>query len=110
MILLDKHNGTVLAEYSADEIMITETDWITESEFNRKRPVKVVFSTPDLNVTVNAESVIDFKYPHLINMGFVNFMAFQPDDAAIQYNGSIEAGSAFYEYFVSDMGAITSPA
>ena len=110
MALLDKHNGTVLADYSADEILITETDWITESEFNRKRPVKVVFSTPDLNVTVNAESVIDFKYPHLINMGFVNFMAFQPDDAVIQYNGSIEAGSAFYEYFVSDVGVITPPA
>ena len=108
--MLDKHNGSVLAEYSADEITITETDWINESEFNRKRPVKVVFSTPDLNVTVNAENVIDFKYPHLANMGFVNFMAFQPDDAVIQYNGSIEAGSAFYEYFVSDVGAITSPA
>ena len=110
MALLDKHNGSVLAEYSADEITITETDWINESEFNRKRPVKVVFSTPDLNVTVNAENVIEFNYPYLINMGFVNFMAFQPDDAVIQYNGSIEAGSAFYEYFVSDMGAITSPA
>ena len=110
MTLLDKHNGTVLAEYSADEITITETDWINESEFNRKRPVKVVFSTPDLNVTVNAESVIDFNCPYLINMGFVNFMAFQPDDAVIQYNGSIEAGSAFYEYFVSDMGVITPPA
>jgi len=110
MTLLDKHNGTVLAEYSADEITITETDWINESVFNRKRPVKVVFSTPDLNVTVNAESVIDFDLIHPANMGFVNFMAFQPDDAVIQYNGSIEAGSAFYEYFVSDMGVITPPA
>ena len=110
LTLLNKHTGKVLAEYSSDEITITETDWINESEFNRKRPVKVVFSTPDLNVTVNAENVIDFDMIHLANMGFVNFMAFQPDDAVIQYNGSIEAGSAFYEYFVSDMGVITPPA
>ncbi len=110
MTLLDKHNGSVLAEYSADEITITETDWINESEFNRKRPAMVVFSTPDLNVTVNAENVIDFDMIHLANIGFVNFMAFQPDDAVIQYKGSIEVGSAFYEYLVSDMGVITPPA
>jgi len=110
MTLLDKHNGTVLAEYSANEITITETDWMNESEFNRKRPAKVVFSTHDLNVTLNAESVVDFDLIHPANMGFVNFMAFQPDDAVIQYNGSIEVGSAFYEFLVSDMGAITPPA
>ena len=106
--LLDKHNGTVLAEYSADEITITESDWLNESEFNRKRPSRVVFSTRDRNVTVSAEIVIDFTRSDPTNAaGFVDFMAFQPDNAAIQYNGNIEAGSAFYEYLVSDMGVIT---
>jgi len=42
-------------------------------------------------------------------MGFVDFMAFQPDGAAIQYNGNIEEGSAFYEYLVTDMGVVLPP-
>jgi hypothetical protein len=108
LTLLNKHNGKVLAEYSADEISIIETDWTDESQFNRKRPKMVVFSTPDLNVNVNARSLVYFNSTNPSEKsGFVDFMAFQPDDATIQYNGNIESGSAFYEYLVSDIGVNT---
>ena len=100
LTLLNKHNGKVLAEYSADEITITETDWINEG-VKGKRPSMVVFSTPDVNVTINAEIVIDYRFNPITAIGLVDFMAFQPDDAAIQYNGNIEEGSAFYEYSVT---------
>ena len=63
----------------------------------------VVFSTPDLNVTINAEIVIDSSINPITAIGLVDFMAFQPDDAAIQYNGDIEEGSAFYEYSIAGM-------
>jgi hypothetical protein len=102
LTLLNKHTGKVLAEYSGDEIMIIETDWINEAVL-RKRPATVLFSTPNLNVTVNAENVINFQgfNPIIGNAGFVDFMAFQPDNATIQYNGDIEEGSAFYEYSIT---------
>ncbi len=113
LTLLNKKNGEVLNEYTGDEISIMETDWFNEPEFNMKRPSKVIFSTRDLDVTVNAGSVIDFNRsnPALLT-GFVDFMAFEPKDAKIRYNGDnreddIEEGSAFYEYLVSDLGAKT---
>ncbi len=100
LTLLNKHTGKILAEYSGNEITIIETDWINEG-FLRERPSMVVFSTPDLNVTVNAEIVIDFRRDDPIRVGFIDFMAFQPNNAAIQYNGDIEEGSAFYEYSIT---------
>ncbi len=100
LTLLNKHTGKILAEYSGNEITIIETDWINEG-FLRERPYRVVFSTPDLNVTVNAEIVIDFRRDDPIRVGFIDFMAFQPNNAAIQYNGDIEEGSAFYEYSIT---------
>jgi hypothetical protein len=109
LTLLNKHNGKVLAEYSADEIDIVEADWIDEDEFNRKRPSTVVLSTSDLIVTINAENVINLDRSDLTTAtGFIDFMAYQPNGAKIQYNGNIEKGSAFYEYLVTDMGVITS--
>lgn len=104
LTLLNRHNGKVLAEYSADKISIIQTDWVAESQFNRKRPETVIFSTPDLNVNVNAQSLVYFNRANPSNSGFVDFMAFQPNDATIQYKGNIESGSAFYEYLVSDIG------
>ncbi len=107
LTLLNKHNGKVLAEYSDDEIEIIEPDWIIEGDYNRKRPSVVTFSTSGLNVTLDAENVIYFNQSDPINaIGFVDFMAFQPNGATIQYNGNIEEGSAFYEYLVSDWGLI----
>ena len=108
--LLNKHNGKVLAEYSGDDITISETGWINETDYNRKRPSMTVFSASDLNITINAETVIyfnNFSDPTTA-AGFIDFMAFQPNDATIQYKGNIEEGSAFYEYLVSDMGVIYS--
>jgi len=109
LTLLNKHNGKVLAEYSGDDITIAETGWINETEYNRKRPSVTVFSASDLNITINAETVIYFNQSKPDNIGFVDFMAFQPDGATIQYNGNIEEGSAFYEYLVSDIGAMLFP-
>ncbi len=107
LTLLNKHNGKVLAEYSGDDITITETDWINESEYSRKRPSVIEFSASDLNITINAETVIYFNYSKpTTDAGFFDFMAFQPNNAKIQYKGNIEEGSAFYEYLVSDWGVI----
>jgi len=43
LTLLNKRNGKVIAEYSGDEITISETGWIDETEFYRKRPSVVAF-------------------------------------------------------------------
>ncbi len=106
LTLLNKHNGKVLAEYSGDDIEIIETDWIVEAAYNRTRPSVVTFSTSDLDVTLNPETVIYFDRSDLDHIGFVDFMAFQPDGVTIQYKGNTEEGSAFYEYLVSDLGVI----
>jgi hypothetical protein len=107
LTLLSKDTGDVVAEYSADEITIIETDWMDENEFNRKRPAAVTFSTRNMNVTVVAENVIDFDGSDPTTAtGFVDFMAFQPANAVLQYDDNIEKGSAFYEYLVTDMGII----
>ncbi|MDO9517216.1 MAG: hypothetical protein Q7J10_04105 [Methanosarcinaceae archaeon] len=108
LTLLNKHNGKVLEQYSDDDITITEEDWRNETEFDRERPNMVTFSTLNLNVTVNASSVVDLNMSRPDQIGFVDFMAFQPENAIIQYNGDIETGSAFYEYLVSDWGVIYS--
>lgn len=71
-----------------------------------KRPSEVIFSTSDLNITLNPETVIDFDRSEPNKIGFVDFMAFQPVGATIQYNGNIAEGSAFYEYLVSDLGVV----
>ena len=107
LTLLNKHNGKVLAEYSGDDVTITESNWTIENDYNRERPSVTVFSASDLNVTINAENVVYFNQSDPINAtGFVDFMAFQPDGATIQYKGNIEEGSAFCEYLVSDWGLI----
>lgn len=108
LTLLNKHNGNVLEQYSNDEITIIEDYWINESDFNRQRPNMVTFSMPGLNVSVNASSVVDLNMSRPYDVGFVDFMAFQPDNAIIQYNGDVETGSAFYEYMVSDQGVMYS--
>ncbi len=40
------------------------------------------------------------------NGGFVDFMSFQKEGATIRYNGINEEASAFWEYLVSDVGAL----
>lgn len=113
LTLLNKHNGKIIAEYSGEEITITEpddpNDWYSKDATNwgiRKRPSMVEFSTQDLTVIIEPESVVYFNQSSVdVPRGFFDFMCFQPDDAEIQYNGNIEYGSAFYEYLVSDLGS-----
>jgi len=112
LTLLNKHNGKIIAEYSGEEIAITEPDdWYDQTANNddiRRRPSMVEFSTQDLNVIIEPKSVVFFDRSDYDYTGFFDFMCFQPDDAKIQYNGKIEQGSAFYEYLVSDFGANTT--
>ena len=106
LTLLNKHNGKVLAEYSGEDITIAEDGWIDETVYNRKRPSEVIFSTSDLTITLNPETVIYFDRSEPNNIGFVDFMNFQPDGATIQYKSNIAEGNVFYEYLVSDVGVV----
>ncbi len=106
LTLLNKKNGKVISEYNGDEITITETGWIDEIGFSSKRPSNVVFSTSDLRVAVNAERILYFHRSNPSSTGFVDFMAYQPDNATIKYQGRTDEGNAFYEYMVSDRGVI----
>ena len=66
---------------------------------------------PFLNLSINAESVVQLEessQPNGQPVGFVDFMAFQPDKATIKYKMNLEKGSAFYEYMITDWGASTS--
>jgi hypothetical protein len=105
LTLIDKHTGKVIAEYSGDEVSITQGDW-QYPEVNGNtvdRPASLQISAPDLNIFINAESVVQLdRSSQEQPVGFVDFMSFQPDEATIEYKGNIEQGSAFYEYMVSD--------
>lgn len=106
LLNVNKNSGKVIAEYSGDEITIIESDWINETEFNRSRPGTVTYSTPDWNVTVNAENVAYFNQTRPGYVGFVDFAAFQPCNATIEHRsgGAVRKGSAFNEYLVTDLG------
>ncbi|WP_406661736.1 hypothetical protein V7O66_04245 [Methanolobus sp. ZRKC3] len=107
LILMERCTGNVISEYFDDEIDIDENNWISENQYNRMRPASAKLSTSDLTVTMNADNTAVFNYITPIeNGGFVDFMSFQKEGASIQYNDTIEEGSAFWEYLVSDMGAL----
>ncbi len=109
LTLLSRKTGKVISEYFGDEIAITETGWINETGFSRKRPSEIVFSTNDLKVIVKAENILYFNRSNpSIASGFVDFMAYEPDDAKIKYHEKTEEGNAFDEYLVSDMGIMQS--
>jgi len=76
-----------------------------------KRPSELKISTPDLDVSMKAQNVVQLDKTSLPNgqpIGFVDFMAFQPDKATIKYTRNLEKGSSFYEYMVTDWGISTS--
>ncbi len=113
LTLINKHTGKVIAEYSGDHINVVEKDWkdVIVKDRPVKRPSKLKISTPDLDISINAQSVIQFDNASLPNgqpIGFVDFMAFQPDKAKIKYKKNHEMGGAFYEYMVTDLGISTS--
>jgi hypothetical protein len=109
LTLINKHTGKIIAEYSGDQVNVDEKDWKDMVVKDRpvKRPSKLEISTPDLNISINAQSVIqldDTSLPNGQPIGFVDFMAFQPDKATIKYKKNLEMGSSFYEYMVTDLG------
>ncbi len=107
LTILNRNNGKVIAEYSGDEVIISENDWILEATFNRIRPSEVTVSTNDGTIVyVEAELVNNFDTPFVEPTGFVDFMAYQPDGAVIRYKGKTETGSSFYEYLVSDFALL----
>ena len=105
LTLMDKHTGKVIAEYSGDEVSISQGDWqyLKVNGNTVERPASLQISAPDLDISINAESVVQLdRSSQEQPVGFVDFMSFQPDEATIEYKGNIEQGSAFYEYMVSD--------
>ncbi len=113
LTLINKHTGKVIAEYSGDQVNVVEKDWkdVVVNDRPVKRPSKLKISAPDLDVSINAQSAIQFDNASLPSgkpIGFVDFMAFQPDKAKIKYKNNLEMGGAFYEYMVTDLGISTS--
>lgn len=107
LTLIDRHTGKVIAEYSGDEVSVNQGAWVDVkvNEHNMERPSSVQITAPDLNISINAQSVVQLDKSSLPGggpLGFVDFMAFQPDEATIEYKGDLEQGSAFYEYLISD--------
>jgi hypothetical protein len=103
LVIINRESGKVDAEYSGDQIDISESGWIYEADFGRWRPSEVIVSISDgTMVSVESEAVLYFDTPYALPMGFVDFMAFQPTDALIEYKGNVETGSSFYEYTVGD--------
>ena len=112
LTLIDKNTGKVIAEYSGDELDIVETEWVNLDVKNVsvRRPGALNVTAPGLCINVEAQSVVQFdaaSYPGDL-VGFIDFMAFQPCTASIEYEGDIEHGSAFYEYMITDWGASTT--
>jgi hypothetical protein len=111
LTLINKHTGEIISEYSGDQVNVDEKYWEDIEVKGRpvKRPSKLEISTPDLNITMNAQSVVqldDTSLPGGQPVGFVDFMAFQPDTATVKFKKNLEMGSAFYEYMVTDPGYI----
>lgn len=105
LTLINKHTGKVIAEYSGDEVSISQGDWVDTKVKGHdvERPASVQISAPDLNISISAQSVIQLDRSSMEQpVGFVDFMSFQPDEATIEYQGDLEQGSAFYEYMISD--------
>ncbi|WP_440955140.1 hypothetical protein ACSAZK_16670 [Methanosarcina sp. Mfa9] len=112
LTLIDKNTGKVIAEYSGEELDIVETEWVDLDVKNVsvRRPGALNVMASGLQINVEAQSVVQFdaaSYPE-DHVGFIDFMAFQPCTASIEYEGDIEHGSAFYEYMITDWGAFVS--
>jgi predicted secreted hydrolase len=113
LTLINKHTGKVIAEYSGDNVNIVEKDWknVIVNDRPVKRPSELKISTPDLDVSMKAQNVVQLDKTSLPNgqpIGFVDFMAFQPQKATIKYKGDCEKGTSFYEYMVTDWGISAS--
>jgi len=113
LTLINKHTGRIISEYFGDQVNVDEKNWeyVEVKDRTVKRPSKLEISTPGLDISINAQSVVQLDETSLPNgqsVGFVDFMAFQPDEATIKYRKNLEMGSAFYEYMVTDPGISAS--
>jgi hypothetical protein len=111
LTLIDKHTGKVITEYSGDEVNISQGEWIVAEVKGQavERPASLQISTPDLNLSITAQSVVQLdRSSQEQPVGFVDFMSFQPDEATVEYKGASEQGSAFYEYMISDWAIFPS--
>ncbi len=107
LTLINRHTGRVVGQYSGDQVMLTETDWIDEPLYGRKRPATVVATASDIAVRFSADSVAVFKLDRATNplpVGFVDFMASQYSGGRITCRGETGNGNSFSEYLVSDYG------
>jgi len=108
LTILDKRTGRIMAEYFGDDVQIVETNWEDWIEgISYKRPTSVDISTTDgknIHVEPAMENVFDWRAEHLLlgNIGFVNFMGYQPDGSTIECGaGTVEFGSSFSEYLIT---------
>ncbi|WP_187151758.1 hypothetical protein [Methanosarcina siciliae] len=90
LTLINKHKGKIISEYFGDQVSVDEEEWVNTIIKDRtvKRPSKLEISTPDLDISINAQSVVQLDETSLPNgqsVGFVDFMAFQPDETTIKY-------------------------
>jgi hypothetical protein len=113
LTLMNRHTGKVIAQYSGDQVKVVEKDWkdVVIKDRPVKRPSKLEILTSDLDISINAQSVVQLdesSQPYGQPIGFIDFMAFQPDKATIKYRRNLEKGSSFYEYMVTDWGISTS--
>jgi hypothetical protein len=108
LTLIDLENGEVVAEFHNEEVEIIEGDWKEETTYGVSRPQSVTYKAGKFEASVFADSTatLDRNIPGLI--GFVNFMAYQKKGATVKRNDRTFSGSAFYEYLVSDKGAVSA--
>lgn len=107
LTILDKRTGEVLAEYFGDEVDSVENGWeVWEEHPYYKRPKQVTISTTD-GTRIQVEAIIENVFDGRAEgseppIGFVDFMAHQPDGATIQYKGGTEeSGNSFFEYLLT---------
>jgi predicted secreted hydrolase len=109
LTIIDKNTGKILADYAGDDVTIAESNWISETSLGLFRPEVAVISAPGVQLSIDAEQPVLFDFSQPYNSGFIDFMAYDGNnDASITVNGTTEAGNGFFEYMVSNLGAVTS--
>jgi len=106
LTIIDLKKNKVVGDFHGDDVTISESDWISEAEYGLSRPQSVTYTAGKFEVSVYSDNVavFDRRNPNLI--GFLDFMAYQTTGAVIKRNNHRYEGDAFYEYLVSDLGAL----
>lgn len=104
--LLDKRTGRILADYTGDNVTVTERNWISEDDLGLVRPETAIITAPGLKMKVNANQVVKFDFSQPSNSGFIDIMSFDGNnDASIKFMNKTQGGDGFFEYMVSNLGA-----